>query len=74
MKYLLLSLKSNFQNFKYGIVCIPLVLPISAIDKAPTYATGQLISQKNPVQRISGQFVNKQTSKMRLLTEIYIHP
>ena len=51
----------------YGIVCILLVLPISAIDKAPTYATGQLISQKNPVQRISVQFVNKKTSKMRPL-------
>ena len=35
------------------------VLPFSAIDEAPVYVTGYLISSKIPVQRIQSQFVNK---------------
>ena len=29
------------------------------MDKTPGYVTGHLILQKNPAQRIPGQFVNK---------------
>ena len=35
------------------------VLPFHAIDEAPAYKTGHLISWKIPVQRIPGQFVKK---------------
>ena len=35
------------------------VLSFSAMGEAPPYKTGHLISPKNPVQRIPGQFVNR---------------
>ena len=34
-------------------------MPFSTMNEAPAYVKGHLISLKNPVQRIPGQFVNK---------------
>ena len=44
-------------RFKYSKVCIPLLLPFSAVDGVPAHVTGQMMSPEN--QRSLHQFVNK---------------
>ena len=46
-------------RLKYSTVYIPLLLPFSASGEAASYVTGQLISPKNPQQKILGKFMKK---------------
>ena len=50
---------------------IPLVLSLSAMDKAPAYIADQLISERNPIQRMPGQFVNKTSNFSKQKFELF---